>query len=116
MACLVALSFLPLFAYGLHCAGMLPDALENVLFFLPQLVFHWYGILAWENPVFYECGGCGLLCICEWAAISCAFGRLMKGRDRRLVFPAAFCTIVLTTVSTHVLLSVLGVSFRLDGP
>ena len=85
----------------------LPFPLENVLFFLPQIVFPAGWTKAGQNTWWF---------IPIWGAVVLAFGWFSRGRRGPLVWLTAAAVIVLTTIALHLLMPMLGMRFELDGP
>ena len=115
--CLLALFVLPFVAICAH--AVLPTTIGNLLFFSPQLLFPYAGLVtpdaSGSHAVFSQ-GAANALVILHWGMVAAAFAWAARRMPVRYSLIAAIATIVGVGIATHVIFGMFGVTVELDGP
>lgn len=116
-ACLLTVFAGPFIAIYTH--SVLPGALTNYLFFGPQFLFPYEGLVvrsANDSRLVFSHSVGLILAFLHWGIVTGLFAWAARRIPLRYTILSAVATILVVGVAMHVAFGVFGISVELDGP
>jgi hypothetical protein len=117
VGCLVGTFVLPLIA--IYADFALPTTLDNFLFFSPQLLFPYGGLVTRQasgSRAVFSLGVANLLVVLHWGLVGTAFAWAARRMPVRYSILAAVATIIGVSIATYIIFGMFGLAVQLDGP